>query len=391
MANIIPLITPQYTLRLFIAEQEIQINRNSYNMFIIYEMLKYNCHYAVLYLNDIAKNFKNDCFATGEKLKFKIKFEDEDKSEYESEYRVLNTELIVNNIYAINLIPEIFYAMNKEKFNVGYKEKFNNIVDTMFNKVKTGNWSSDIDSVQGKSDFFTQVNESYFQFIKNNYSKAYDKYSDFQFYISKDNVLKLKSLSAIGNSGEPIDYIPDTSIIGVPKIYNTKFDQQQMNGGLGSSIFYFDWENGDIVEKKLDKSKITGNYSGMFSKTTKKLGVNEDYIVEANEMYMGSPIGDEDLFPDEMYNEKLLESLLLKRNVFSIFINFQYRGNIKYTPLEIINYGSFNPNKTAVFSSVTSGNYFIFNVMHIMTLTGYTVDMTLANPFYFDWKDSKFK
>jgi hypothetical protein len=345
-----------------------------------------------LYLNDISKNFKNDSFASGEKIKFEIKFEDEDKSEYKSEFRVLNTSLIVNNIYAINLMPEIFYAMNKEKLNFGYKEKFNNIVDTIFNKIKTGDWSSDIDSVQGKSDFFYQVNQSYFQFIRDKYKDiCYDKYSDFQFFISKDNVLKLKSVSKIINSGEPIDYIPDTSVIGLPKIYNNNFDQQQLDGGLGSTIYYFDWENGDIVEKKLDKGKITGNYSGMFTKSTKKLGINEEYITEENEMYMGAPIGDKDLFPDEMYNEKYLESLLLDKNIFSIFINFQYTGNIKYTPLEIINYASFNPSKTAVFSSITSGAYYIYNVMHILSLTSYTVDITLANPFYFDWNNSKIK
>jgi hypothetical protein len=111
LANVIPLVTPQYTLQTFINGEEIQINRNSFNMFIIYEMLEYNTHYAILYLNDISKNFKNDCFATGEILKFKIKFEDEDKTEYESEYRIMNTELIVNNIYAINLIPEILNSV----------------------------------------------------------------------------------------------------------------------------------------------------------------------------------------------------------------------------------------------------------------------------------------
>lgn len=387
-----PLVTPQFKLQMFVNDQEVEIGRNSFNSFIIYELQQYNCYYAVLILNDISKNFKNDCFATGEKLKFKVKFEDEDKSEYESEFRVVDTKLIQNETYAVSMIPEIFYVMNKEKLNFSYKEKFNNVVDKAFNNVKTGTWKSEIDSVQGKSDIFLQVNESYFNFIRRNYQEAcYDKYADFSFFISKDNILKLKSLSKIANSDDPIDYIPDTSLLNTPKIYNSNFDQQLFDGGLGSTVFYFDWENGDMIEKKLDKSKITGNYGSMFSKTTKKIGVNEDLITEENESFMGSPIGDKDLFPDEMYNEKMMESLFLRKNIYSLFINFMYRGNIKYTPLKLVNYGSFNPAKSAVFSSVTSGNYYIYNVIHILTLTSYTVDITLANPFLFDWNDSKIK
>jgi hypothetical protein len=384
MANVSnnnPLVASDFKLTISIEGQKLYLSSQLFHSFIIYELMKYNCYYAVLNLNDVNNKFKNETFSSTEKVKIKIEFSND--TEYEGKFIVLKALLDSNNLYSVYLIPEIFYSLCKDKYTKGFNDIFTNIVSDII-----GDYDSEIDNSQGTATLFLQLNESNFEFIKNNYQEGcYDQYSDFSFFISKNDIIKLKSMNRIANSEDPIDYVADLSVLSVPLIEECSFDYQLNYGGLGSKGYYFDWENGEMKDFEMD----VNNFSGMMSKSSKLLGINTDFVPENFESFMLNPIGDNDLFQDEDYNKKYLENLCLRKNIFGSFITFMYYGNINYTPLKMINYGATNFQNQTIFESILSGNYFIYNAIHILTLNSYQTNLTIAAPFIFNVDDSRYK
>ncbi len=182
-----PLIASDFKFTISVEDQELYLSSQLFHSFLIYEVMKNNCYYAILNLNDLNNKFKNEPFSGGEKVKIKIEFSND--TEYESDFLVLKALLDTNNLYAIYLIPDIFYQLSKDKYTKGFKDTFTKITKDIISS-----YSSEIDDSQGSSTLFLQLNESNFEFIKNNYQEGcYDDFSDFAFFISKDNIVKLKT------------------------------------------------------------------------------------------------------------------------------------------------------------------------------------------------------
>ena len=367
---------PQFNLEVYIENTSLEIDDVVYSNFLVYETLHIGIYYGKLIFHNKSPIFKDYPFISGTQISVEVEVIDDDTYTFDF---ILFTKNETKNFVTITLLPKIYMnGLGKDKICAGYNDKIDSIVSTIASDV--GITDTDIENTSLPSRLFLQLNQTNFSFIKSNLKYAKNNNSNYVFFIDKVNKLKFHSIARLKqkNSVYSItsEYIDNLEI-------DDKILQSQLEFGFGSKGYYFNWEDGSIVEHTIDKGAIEGA-----DKIADLIGVNSNYINELNNIVMLNPICD-DLFPSEDYNIATMENDVLRKNYFNIFLKFNTGGNMLASPAELaeIEFVSSKPNETNVFYS---GKWVIYTAIHSFPIAGFFTYLEVANSFLYGVNNPNF-
>lgn len=360
--------THDFVLTLKLNDVDVELDNTLFDNFIIYEILHYGIYFASIRLLMKTSNLREYPFMTGNNLQITIVINDEDfiydfiiyKNDIQDEYVVYH------------LMPKIYIKLGLQRLNRGYEGKLSSVISDIASLV--GITDTEIKSTSVASRKFLQLNQSYFHFIKQKIEQSYTNNSNYVFFIDKTNKLKFYSLQDLKSKKE-ISTISNNYIDDI-KINDNTFSYQLMSG-FGATGYYFDWDDGSIIETKFDETKFKSLSAN--SKLTDKLGVFKEYISEKNKLVMLNPVA-KDFLPDKKYNEVELENIIMRKNLFNIFFEFDSIGNINLTPIEQIKI--FFNSTLLEFSDIYDGNWCIYSAIHFLSTEGFSTKLTISNPFF---------
>jgi len=343
----------------------------------IIENYEYSTFLGVLLLNNNEGIFDLNPLVRGSNLTITLK--DGDNNEETIEFLISNTTS--NEYYKIDLIPKFFRKMYIEKFSKAYNDSFQKIIKSICEDNDITVDDNNYESGTSEKKNFYQIYESNTSFINKNLKYCKNTLNNYIYFIDKYNYLKLYSINKIKNR-ESMGYISSSamkkqSVIDKTNVY-------QYTGGLGSKIFYFNWDEGTTNNYvyKFDKKNDYRNES-----LTDLIGVVDKDINEDTNIIIYPSISENlDYWSNESHIKGIAEYEVLRKNYFNIFINCLVKGNLRYSPMEKIeiNYSLYEDNK-----HYYNGFWVIYNVEHIFMKQSYMSNLLITNSSYYNIENDK--
>lgn len=358
-----------FTLTFKYNNLDYEISDMAFDDLLIHETIHLGIYFVELKLKSHCASLKDYPLITG--MNFKININVENTNEILDLDTTIYDKNEQDDFIILLLMPTIYCEkLGRLKISKGYKDKIDNIINTIADEV--GLTQKEIERTSLEKKIFLQLDQTHFQFIKENTKYAKNQKSNYLFFIDKFNKLKFYSMNYLKNKNV-VAQIADDYIDNI--IIKDLSFSVQLKSGFGGTAYYFNWDEGTFDNVVYDESKFTG--IGNNDRLSDKIGINKNFISEQNNILMLNTVG-QDIFPIVQYNEVELENEMLRKNYFNVFITFTTFGILKVTPAELIDL-YFKSSLGNEANQIYSGKWFVYSVVHSFSMGGYNMNVTIAN------------
>jgi hypothetical protein len=353
----------QYSLRMFANGTEISFGAEFFRKFVIYEILEYGFPIYELHLDgSLLKSFTN---ASSQDYSFELTIYDDKTYKIDTVLYSYKTGESKNN-YAMTFIPTAIDKMNRDKQTVAFNARLGDMIDKI--SLKFGIEEKEIENVTTGAISLIKFNQGYTSFMRDLCEYASNgSTASYLYFIDKNKKMKFYSYNHIMNK-KAIDTIPENGMM--MKRIDDKTYALQAQGGFGGVGYSFNWDTGEMESVKFGKKD--------FEKA--KIGVKISLIDEANNtmpLISSAKFYKEDT---KTSNKAKLESFIMRKNIFNVFVSFYTNGNYLYSAGEKVTlfFMDFDGSN----DSALSGDYITYAVNHVFDKEGYKVFMENGRPFY---------
>ncbi len=358
-----------YQIKIDINESKDIISNQIFMGFRINSLYVNNTYYCELYLFEEHIRFLcGSGINVGDNVKVTITIEDK---EYVYDLFVFRKKFYKSGINVI-LFPKFYYDLFIKKNTIIEYNTAMNIIEKI---IKNLNLKSDIEkSFLNDKKYYYFIEMTYIDMIRALIDNIKGNNANYCFFIDKDNIFRLYTIKKIMNK-KSLSSFSDTALM-VFQGEDLKLNVNRKNG-IGCKYCYFDWSSGEFKVNKMMLKDFN-----LDNETVNKKFYIPDIIkdIEYNNVVNCNTIGIDKYYYTENLIKNKIEYDLLRKNYFSLFLDFNTISNFNINPLDIVDID-------LVMTEVGfNGKWIVYNIVDSFEENTLNNKITVTNPYYIEEK-----